>query len=153
MLSITESNIKDNFGVKGIEVFQKKTQKFVTIPLNDDIYKIIKNGLPYKISLTKFNEYIKEICKKAEINDIIIGRKKSSSHGPTILTQRPKHSFISSHVCRRSFASNNYGKINTSFIKELTGHSTERMLLDYIGKSSNNLALELVDQWKKLSYL
>jgi len=34
--------------------------------------EIIKDGLPNKISIQKFNKHIIEICKIAEINEMIV---------------------------------------------------------------------------------
>ena len=52
---------------------------------------------------------------------------------------------VSSHIGRRSFASNNYGKIPTSFLMYITGHTTEAMFLTYIGKSNKDIAMELTN--------
>ncbi|HHT22615.1 MAG TPA: hypothetical protein GXZ87_04795 [Bacteroidales bacterium] len=57
----------------------------------------------------------------------------------------PKWQLITSHVGRRSFATNFYGKLPTSFIKDITGHGTEAMLLKYIGKTSKDTAVEAYD--------
>ncbi|WP_156424163.1 hypothetical protein [Myroides odoratus] len=54
-----------------------------------------------------------------------------------------KHELVTSHIGRRSFATNNYGKIPTVFLMNMTGHSTEQMFLKYIGKGSNDIAMEL----------
>ena len=48
-----------------------------------------------------------------------------------------------SHVGRRSFATNYYGDIPTSYLIYVTGHSSEIMFLNYIGKSNKDMALEL----------
>ena len=47
----------------------------------------------------------------------------------------PKYELITSHVVRRSFATNYYGRVPTAYIKTITGHATEAMLLKYIGKA------------------
>ena len=57
----------------------------------------------------------------------------------------PKWQLITSHVGRRSFATNFYGKLPTSYIKDITGHGTEAMLLKYIGKTSKDTAVEAYD--------
>lgn len=43
---------------------------------------------------------------------------------------------ITSHICRRSFASNFYGKIPTPLLMEATGHSTEQMFQRYISSTN-----------------
>ena len=56
-----------------------------------------------------------------------------------------KYDLITSHIGRRSFASNFYGKIPTTYLIYVTGHSTEAMFLNYIGKSNKDLALEITN--------
>ena len=54
-----------------------------------------------------------------------------------------KYELVTSHIGRRSFATNFYGIIPTSFLIYMTGHSTEAMFLNYIGKSNKDIALEM----------
>ena len=48
---------------------------------------------------------------------------------------------MTSHIIRRSFASNYYGKIETPLLKNITGHSKESTFLTYIGTHQNKDAL------------
>ena len=57
----------------------------------------------------------------------------------------PKHRLITSHVCRRSFATNQYGILPTPLIMQITAHSTEAMFLNYIGKNSLDYAQQIAD--------
>ena len=50
-----------------------------------------------------------------------------------------------SHIGRRSFATNNYGTIPTALLIGVTGHSTETMFLEYIGKTDTQKAIQLAD--------
>lgn len=79
LLSITESNIKDINGIKIIELKQQKTGKLVAIPLLPESIEILESGMPYKISLARFNEYIKDICEIARINEMITAKIKVAS--------------------------------------------------------------------------
>lgn len=63
----------------------------------------------------------------------------------------PKHELISSHVCRKSFASNFYGDIPTALLISITAHATEQQFLEYIGKTSNDYAIQLAEYWSKES--
>jgi integrase len=47
---------------------------------------------------------------------------------------KPKWELITSHIGRRSFATNFYGKINQQLIQSVTGHKTETSFLKYINK-------------------
>ena len=65
---LDETNFINRNGLDLIELKQQKTYKRVTIPVLEKTKEIIKDGLPYKISIQKFNKHIKEICRIAEIN-------------------------------------------------------------------------------------
>ena len=53
------------------------------------------------------------------------------------LGTHPKYSLISSHDLRLSFATNCFGKIETSILIEITGHSKESTFLSYIETQVN----------------
>jgi integrase len=56
-----------------------------------------------------------------------------------------KWQLIGSHVCRRSFASNLYGTLPTPLIMQITAHSSEKMLQNYIGKQGLDYAQQIAD--------
>ena len=61
----------------------------------------------------------------------------------------PKYKLISSKTLRRSFASLHYGKIPTSALIKVTGHSTEKMLKIYIREESDTEHLSAFENlWK-----
>ena len=150
LLNITENNIKELNGIKIIELKQQKTGKLVAIPLLPEALRIIENGLPYKISLEKFNIYIKEVCQCADLNQPTIGRKKPTGRNPTIKGTHPKWELVSSHICRRSFATNFYGRIPTTVLMNITAHGSERMFLSYIGKTTYDNAYQMIEYFSKL---
>lgn len=151
LLNITDKNIKELNGIKIIELKQQKTGKLVAIPLLPDALEIIESGLPYKISLARFNEYIKDVCEIAEINEPITGKIKVTSRNPLKVETKPKFHFITSHVCRRSFATNFYGRIPTPILKNITAHGTEQMFLSYIGKTTYDNAYQMIEYFSKLA--
>lgn len=131
-----------------IEFTQVKTDKIMTIPLDAKIIEIMKNyqgNFPRKISDQKYNEHIKKVCEKAKINKSTHGILFDHDKKEKIEKDYPKWRFVSSHIGRRSFATNNYGKIPTSFLMHVTGHTTEAMFLTYIGKSNKDIAMELTN--------
>ncbi len=150
LLSITESNIKDINGIKIIELKQQKTGKLVAIPLLPESIEILESGMPYKISLARFNEYIKDICEIARINEMITAKIKVASKKPMELKTLEKFNFITSHVCRRSFATNFYGRIPTPILMNITAHGSERVFLAYIGKTTYDNAFQMVEYFSKL---
>lgn len=151
LLNITAKNIKDLGGMKIIELKQQKTGKLVAIPLLPEALEIIESGLPYKISLVHFNEYIKDVCEAAELFAPTKGRIKVKQGQPSVKSIYPKHEVISSHVCRRSFATNFYGRIPTPVLMNITAHGSERMFLSYIGKTTYDNAYQMLDYFSKLA--
>ena len=150
LLNITEKNIRQVSDFKIIELRQQKTGKLVAIPLLPEALKIIEHGFPHPISLPKFNEYIKEVCKLAELTQPTLGRKKIINTNASEKSIYPKHEVVSSHICRRSFATNFYGKIPTPVLMNITAHGTESMFLSYIGKTTYDNAYQMLEYFNKL---
>jgi integrase len=158
LLTLTSDNIKVRNGLELLELTQKKTGKRVAIPLHPKVKEILdkRNGkFPYYISDVKFNLHIKDVCKEAGIVEPTEGGKMVTDKKAKITRKKigvyPKNELITSHVCRRSFASNFYGEIPTSLLISITAHSTERQFLEYIGKSANDYAIQLAEYWSKES--
>jgi len=136
-----------------LEFDQQKTGKTMTIPLHNKVMLILEkyNGdFPKRISDQKYNDYLKEVCKIAKLHHKVKGKKQMNiSKDPLERKVRrvegmyPKYELVTSHIGRRSFATNHYGKIPTSYLIYVTGHSSEEMFLNYIGKSNKDMALEL----------
>ena len=58
-----------------------------------------------------------------------------------------KWELVSSHIGRRSFATNHFGKIPTPIIMAATGHKSESSFLKYIGKGRAEMVSMLADYW------
>lgn len=133
-----------------IELTQQKTGAKTVIPLHPKVEAIIEkyNGnFPRKISDQRFNEYVKIVCQKAGIVEHVEGSKMDKKTKRKIKGIFPKYELVSSHICRRSFATNHYGKLPTPVIMGITGHATETMFLKYIGKTSKDHAEVLKEFW------
>lgn len=117
-----------------VDVFQQKGKKHVTIPVTERAKKILNDGFPEKIALQNLNDYIKEVAKAAKLEEIIEGKKYDADTKRKVFGKYPKHELITSHVCRRSFATNYYKKIPTTVIMGITGHAKESTFLQYINK-------------------
>ena len=138
-----------------IEFTQVKTGKIMTVALHPKVIEILdkRNGnFPKVIPDPKYNLYIKQVCKLAEINHKIKGSKliaiDEEKEGKKGVKQYRKETgmyhkweLVTSHIGRRSFASNFYGTIPTTYLMNVTGHSTEAMFLNYLGKSNKDLAM------------
>ena len=77
----------------------------------------------------------------ARIEGLVPGFKKNPKTRRKEIVNAPKYEFMTSHLMRRSFASNYYGKIETPLLMNITGHSKESTFLTYIGTYQNKDAL------------
>lgn len=162
LTKLKEFNISEEF----IEIETTKTGENVVIPLHPQIKAILeKRGgkLPHKISDPKFNKYIKEVCQEVGIDEEVEGAKiENKKDKKDFFTtdihiynknrktsgKFPKYELITSHTCRRSFASNLYGKIPNLSIMAITGHKTEAQFLKYIKITPKEHAQKLKELWK-----
>lgn len=156
LLNLNKDNIEDSL----ISIINKKTDIPVIIPLHAQVRATLnkrQGNFPRKISDQKFNDYIKEVCVLAEINQKVKGAKMVGKKvdNKTIYRKTigdyPKHELVSSHICRRSFATNHYGKLDTLTIMKITGHKTEKQFLDYIKITPKEYAIKLKEFWKNQS--
>lgn len=164
LLNMTKGNIVKRGEVELIELKQIKTNKRVSIPVLPEVKKILNRNIgefPAKISAQKFNNHLKDLCKLAGLNEPTEGAilvdldegnetiKKENHKWRKQFGTFPKHELITSHVCRRSFATNFYGKMPTPLIMSITAHSTERQFLEYIGKSEDDSAIQFLEYYMK----
>jgi len=134
-----------------IEFTQIKTGKIMAIPLSKRVRFILDKRageFPRSISDQRYNEYIKEVCKIAGINKLTKGSKFDNNTSRKDSGVFPKYELVTSHIGRRSFATNNYGFIPTSLLINVTGHTTEAMFLEYIGKTVTEKAIQLAEYFK-----
>lgn len=140
-----------------LEFTQKKVPKRMTIPLTSQVMKILakrEGNFPRKLSEQKFNKYFQELCKKAGICEITWGSKNmefpvGSKKRRDVDGYYEKWELVSSHIGRYSFSTNNYAKnIPTQILIQMTGHATEAMFLNYIGKSGKDMAKEVSKYFK-----
>lgn len=136
-----------------LEFTQIKTGALSVVPLSDEVLAILekRNGnFPEPINETRYNEYIKSVCRRAGISHLISGSKKIEIRKGVyrkVKGKYPKHELVSSHIGRRSFASNNFGKIPTPLLMSATGHKREDTFLKYVGKTRTDSAKSLADYY------
>ena len=156
-LKLTNKNLVDGF----IEKNTIKTDFPVIIPIHEQVQFILdkRNGkFPREISDQKFNDYIKKVCEEVGISEEVEGARMdeiiTKKDGKKEIIYRKKtgmykkHELVSSHICRRSFATNLYGKIDTLTIMKITGHKTEAQFLSYIKITPKEYAEKLKAYWK-----
>jgi len=135
LMKLTSDNLKSTKdGTRYLEYVQSKTGKTVQIPLSKKFIALLErndNQLPKKMSEQKINDYIKEIAKKAELNDVIHIEKTIG--GKSVRTPFKKYEIIANHTGRRSFCTNAYlADMSTIDIMAMSGHSSETVFYRYI---------------------
>jgi len=139
---------------KFIEVEPQKTRNTsgtkVVIPLHHHIKEMIrKRGMPKPIIECSFNKFIKEVCKAVGFNDDVEGMLMNPKTKRKERGVFKKWQLISSHTCRRSFATNLYlMNFPTLSIMKITGHSTEASFLKYIKVTPKEHAEKLLAHWE-----
>jgi integrase len=146
-LRLKDANIKNGY----IEIETQKTGQTVTIPLHKQIEEILekRNGFPRSISDQKFNEHVKELCEVAGFKEKVQGSKINKETKRKEDGIYHKWELVTSHICRRSFATNLYGKLDNLTIMAITGHQTETQFLKYIKITKTEKADKLRDYWNK----
>lgn len=159
-MKLKTTHIKDGF----LELETIKTGEFIKIPIHPQIESILSKrygNLPNSISDQKFNKYVKEVCNEVGINEVIEGSKpvkiviqeKTDTTPEKVIHRKqigiyPKYELISSHTCRRSFATNLYGKIPNRTIMAITGHKSEREFEKYVKRTKDEHADIVKKYWE-----
>lgn len=134
-----------------ITFVQQKTRKEIILPLHPVVLNILKENnycFPDPIDHDIYNRRIRKIARLAGINEQINARKRTGHRSEDTFVK--KWEVISSHIGRRSFASNFYGKIPTPLLMQATGHSTEKMFLNYINHNSHERLATLGNYFEQL---
>jgi len=150
LMELTNDNLMTNTkGQKFIRYTQSKTGKQVDLPIHPQVNEILKRlgSFPRAISDVKFNEYIKDVCKLAKLTQLVKGTRQNPTTHKKETGMFEKWQLIKSHTCRRSFATNHYNKLPNKLIMKITGHTTEKMLLQYIGETETDHLDDFIDLW------
>jgi len=149
--NLKNATIKEN----EIELYQKKTNTKVVIPiLNPIVKKILSEynySFPEKIvnSTATLNYNLKEIAKEAEINEEITYREQKGTN-PKV-KKAEKWKLITTHTARHSFITNmlkrGYPK---EMIKKITGHKTDFAFRGYDNMSSEDVTKFILEKENEL---
>jgi integrase len=148
----------DNIDNVYIKTTTKKTNHKVAIPIHPYVIEILqkRNGeLPPSCDDAEFNVRIKEICKLAKINELMIGGVQEIVSDPVTGEQTTrkkvdkykKYELVTSHICRRSFATNLFNKVPNKVIMDVCGWKSERQMLDYNKQTNMESANILAEYW------
>lgn len=154
-LRSSDYNTLNNFDITKqsmITLYQTKTNNPSIVVVNDRLKRIYRkrNGFPPHIHDDEFNKLMKTVCKMADFNELSTGSKMVESgvklSGEVkyrkIQGYYKRYELVTSHTCRRSFATNKYLENSNDIgrIMALTGHTTTKefykyIQLDYINNS------------------
>jgi len=158
LLRMNKRMIHSTHGFDLIEITQQKTGKNVVIPIHPIVKEILekRNGefpqtlgnKPDSVSAL-FNRSIKEVCRLVGFNSLEKGKVYNKEMRKFENGEYEKWQLVTSHVCRRSFATNFYAnqKYPTPLLMNITAHSTEKQFLEYIGKPPLDYSLQLAKTW------
>ena len=145
------SNIQDGF----IKIKTMKTKTFVNIPIHPQVAFILnkRNGqLPNKVESQTFNEQIKILSRIVGIDDLMIGGVMKVNDVTNVkrkvIGTYKKWELITSHIGRRSFATNLFGKVSNKTICDVCGWKNEDMLFAYNKTTSMESAMALKKHWE-----
>lgn len=162
-------NFKDDMitttddGKRYIEFKQQKTGKQMRIPILKEVEAVLEKNdgkFPRSLSDVNFNLFIKQVCKIAGLDENIKGSlstkigedEKGDSIYRDVIGTYPKWQLVTSHIGRKSFATNFYSKIPIGTLMFCTGHKTQQQLLEYISKTDNEQAESTAEIFAKLDY-
>ncbi|MCE3076734.1 phage integrase SAM-like domain-containing protein [Chryseobacterium gwangjuense] len=145
-----------------LEIKQQKTGEKVVIPIHEEVETILKKysgdfpptfAEKFDSNTALFNRHLKKVCELAGIHEMITGKVYDDEKKKKLIVETEKCNLVSSHVCRRSFATNFYGNkmFTTPQLMSVTGHKTESMFLNYIGRTADDWAMQTAKTFKELS--
>ncbi|MCC8426587.1 site-specific integrase [Mucilaginibacter sp. UR6-11] len=140
-----------------IKLTVKKTKTELIIPLNKisagilDKYKDQAKPLPM-ISSPKLNEYIKEACEAAGIDDQIeIVRFRGANRETTIY---PKYKLIRIHTGRKTFVTLSLEKgMSAEQVMAITGHSDYSSFKRYVDITKKLSKVVMAKAWGEVNHL
>ena len=144
---LNKHRVKIKDGKEHIDIETQKTGTPVFVPLNSMALEILKkyDYEPGGMSPQKINQYIKQGCILAGIDDVVF-ETKTDLMGKKTETKRNKYELITIHSARRSFATNLYkAGAPVRYIMKLTGHKKEETFFKYIRIDADEATSSLSD--------
>lgn len=148
LINIRKTNISGN----SLEIMNKKTKKYTSIPLHKELNTLLQKydyDLSHlSLSNTNYNKYLKELMELAKVDTLV--EKFYFENGDMKSVFKPKYDLIGTHTFRRTFITQAILKgIPIHVIQSITGHSTLKQLSEYVNIVEEMKAVEI----KKLDAL
>ncbi len=143
-----------------LDIRQEKTDKPIYIPLSEEVLEILnkRDGRFPPIfsknedsNRTIYNKLIKEVCRLSGLDELVSALMRNTKTNRYELKKVPKFKAVSSHIGRRSFATNFYGRIPTPLLISATGHASEVQFLRYVGKTRTHSAILLAKEMRNFN--
>lgn len=145
---------KDNLQNGVITYIARKTKDkkpvAVTVPLSKKALEILSHYdlpdgrlLPF-ITDQRYNKYLKELFKKLEINRVVTRLNPNTGEPEQVKLSE----IVSSHMARRAFIGNLYGKVDSGIISSMSGHiQGSKAFTRYydVSKELQQKAIDLID--------
>jgi len=130
---------------------QGKSDHWVVIPLRAEAHEILVTRFNKKVPKTsngELNRHIKKIGQLAGIDTpIMISYKKGNQD---IVTTKPKHAWITTHTCRRSFCTNEFlAGTPPELIMKISGHKSLKDFYKYIRITPEEAGKKIQEIWEK----
>jgi len=159
-LRFTKNKIIELEGMTFLDISQEKTDEPVLIPLLNEVVSILdkregefppvfSNNVESNKAI--YNKLIKDVCRLSKINNTVSAKLKNHKTKRYEIRKVPKYIAVSTHIGRRSFATNYYGKINSALLISATGHASEQQFLRYVGKTGTQNALALAKEMRRFA--
>ncbi|MEO9806696.1 MAG: phage integrase SAM-like domain-containing protein [Reichenbachiella sp.] len=136
---------KDHIVNDVVELRAYKTLKDIYVPLTPiakDILRKYDYELPM-MSEQKMNEYIKEACKQAKIDQKV--EKISTSSGNKTYKQIPKYEVITTHIAVKTFISLCCKKnISPKTVSIITGKTVKVIMKHYLGMDKSTVKDQMI---------
>ena len=130
---------KTTRGIPILSIISQKTEIPAKVPLNIFPWLIpLLEEYEYTsppLSMQKLNDGVKILCKRAGFDEKVLVVDQLMARKPKVIKRYvPRYEEVTTHTCRRSFATNLYRMgYSLGQIMPMTGHTTEGHLRTYIG--------------------
>ncbi|TXK78915.1 site-specific integrase [Mesonia sp. K4-1] len=142
---------KENINADLISIRTQKTGTDIIIPILNEVKLVLEKynyNLPKPLQNQTMNRHLKKLGQLAEMDSDV--KTYNRRGGKTITTKFKRWELISTHTARRSFATNMYKRgFDKTMIMKITGHSSEKVFMDYIKISNEENAKRFLEQSKQ----